>query len=294
MRAGVPQGSIISPALFNHYVLDCPITNLDMLSYADDFTLLASAPSILEAEARANQLTTTLVLVRQANRKHFPPEFQRDTVHLGYTPVSAPPTMANRRRSGPLNRTPRIVGVTLDSHFTFGLHAPRLYRASFQNHNIMRALAGSSCGSFNWDFGGDIQGHYASHPELCLSHLVQPKSPPPIWTNLRWSRTVPGGPLAVRRPAFTPGRLWFLSFLTSIPDGVLSHHLEPPARGSPLSSFLSPLRFILYGPEVRPSATQHQHRITGIIIISIKLNFNKSMLFTILWKSCENICPVHK
>ena len=56
VRAGVPQGSTISSALFNHFVSDCAIPDLDMTSYADDFTLLASAPRIVEAEARANQL----------------------------------------------------------------------------------------------------------------------------------------------------------------------------------------------------------------------------------------------
>ena len=54
-QAGVPQGSIISPALFSHFVPDCPIHDLRQF-YANDFTLLASAPSIMEAEARENQL----------------------------------------------------------------------------------------------------------------------------------------------------------------------------------------------------------------------------------------------
>ena len=56
-----PQGSVISPTLFNHFVSDCPISDLDMRSYADDFTLLASAPSIMEAKARMNQLCSSLV-----------------------------------------------------------------------------------------------------------------------------------------------------------------------------------------------------------------------------------------
>ena len=60
-RARVPQGSVISSALFNHFVSDCQIPDLDMTSYSDDFTLLASAPSIVEAEARANQLCAILV-----------------------------------------------------------------------------------------------------------------------------------------------------------------------------------------------------------------------------------------
>ena len=47
---------VVVVALFNHFVSDCPIPDVDMTSYADDFTLLASAPSIVEAEASTNQL----------------------------------------------------------------------------------------------------------------------------------------------------------------------------------------------------------------------------------------------
>ena len=55
-RVKVSQGPFISPALYNHCVSDNPITDSDMTSYADDFTLLASAPSIVEAEARCGKL----------------------------------------------------------------------------------------------------------------------------------------------------------------------------------------------------------------------------------------------
>ena len=61
LREDVPQGSVIVPALFNPFVPDCPIPDLKMTSYTDDFTLLASAPSIVESEMRANQLCSTLV-----------------------------------------------------------------------------------------------------------------------------------------------------------------------------------------------------------------------------------------
>ena len=60
-RVGIPQGSAISPSFFNHFVSDCSIPDQDMTSYADDFTLLPSAPSIVEAEARANQPCSSLV-----------------------------------------------------------------------------------------------------------------------------------------------------------------------------------------------------------------------------------------
>ena len=38
VHAGVPQGSVISPALFNYFKSDCPLSDYDMASYADDFT----------------------------------------------------------------------------------------------------------------------------------------------------------------------------------------------------------------------------------------------------------------
>ena len=99
VRAGVPQGSVISPALFNHFVSGCPISDLDMTSYANDFTLLASAPSIVEAEARANQLCA--ILVRWADGKQL-----ANAPNNRYPPVPTPPSGANRWRSGSTEQDP--------------------------------------------------------------------------------------------------------------------------------------------------------------------------------------------
>ena len=103
VRVGVPQGSIISPALFNHFVSDCPITDLDMTSYADDFTLLASAPSIVEAEARANQLWA--ILVRWVDGKQLAIALRNPAwPHFTSIPTNPRSTLrcdcANRWRSG--------------------------------------------------------------------------------------------------------------------------------------------------------------------------------------------------
>ena len=80
-RTGVLQGSVISPALFNHFISDCPIPDLAMTSYADDFTLLASAPSIVEADARRKPtMFSGEVGIWQATG-HCSPEIH-DTNHL--------------------------------------------------------------------------------------------------------------------------------------------------------------------------------------------------------------------
>ena len=43
IHAGVSQGLIIAPCLFNHYALDYPLSSQLILSYADDFTTAASS-----------------------------------------------------------------------------------------------------------------------------------------------------------------------------------------------------------------------------------------------------------
>ena len=112
---GVPQGSVISPALFNHFVLYCLISDFDMTSYADDFALLASAPSIVEAEARANQLCSSLV--RWADGKQLAIALQKSSVTL-FTSDTHQSRLHPQVRIGdamaPLNRTPTILGVVLD------------------------------------------------------------------------------------------------------------------------------------------------------------------------------------
>ena len=40
---------------------DCTINDIDMTSYADNLTLLTSAPYVVEAEAKVSQLTTTVL-----------------------------------------------------------------------------------------------------------------------------------------------------------------------------------------------------------------------------------------
>jgi hypothetical protein len=46
----VPQGSVISLALFNHFISDIPVPTPNIASYADDLTIFVSSPRLDGAE----------------------------------------------------------------------------------------------------------------------------------------------------------------------------------------------------------------------------------------------------
>ena len=65
-----------------------------MMSNADDFTLLASFPSIVDGEARANQLM--VILMRCADEKQLAIAPYKSSVTMTkQNPVLAPPSNAN-------------------------------------------------------------------------------------------------------------------------------------------------------------------------------------------------------
>ena len=60
-RSGVPEGTVISPCLFNFFVSDCPTNSQIMTSYADDATIAEQASDTnFTGEVVAAQLTDPL------------------------------------------------------------------------------------------------------------------------------------------------------------------------------------------------------------------------------------------
>ena len=70
-----------------------------------------------------------------------------------------------------LNRAPKILGVSLDTHFTFGPHAHDCFEQASRAFNVMKAFAGSS-----WGFTTEtlVATYKAPTPRSFNRHLPAP------------------------------------------------------------------------------------------------------------------------
>ena len=147
IRSGVPQGSVISPCLFNYYVADYPETAPLHVSYADDFTAIASHPDYRIAAASISAHADDVAIWAREHGLSISLSKSHSTLFTPDTHQSqTDPLITLAEDAIPLNRQPKILGVTLDTHFTFSPHIKSITDKARSRLNIMRALAGSSWG----------------------------------------------------------------------------------------------------------------------------------------------------
>ena len=135
--SGVPQGSVFSPALFNHYVSSYPGSSELCTSYADDFTVCASDTAVDRAAAALEEHAGDLsgwaqerslqLSAQKSTVTLFDPEFRQSYLHLS-VPLNGTPL--------PLERHPRILGVIFDPHLFFHKHVEEIGRRARPRINI--------------------------------------------------------------------------------------------------------------------------------------------------------------
>ena len=83
----VPQGSVLSPTLFNIYMHNTPPTpaNINIMSYADDFTITSTHNCIPTATAQLQSYLNTLQTWFDTNRRKAAPTKSTITLLTNYT-----------------------------------------------------------------------------------------------------------------------------------------------------------------------------------------------------------------
>jgi hypothetical protein len=147
IHTGVPQGSVLSPSLFNTFVSNCPEFAELLASFANNFTVGESAVFLPDlATSLSEDLFQISDWARDKQLKIAPDKAKM----ILFTPDPAQskhhPKVLLDRTYIPLNKAMKILGVTWDTHFNFSAHICEIVAKAVQRLLILKAIAGQAWG----------------------------------------------------------------------------------------------------------------------------------------------------
>ena len=152
VRTGVPQGSKLSPSLFNYYIVDMhrPTPPVKRVCYADDIAVWASGPKIPQLESMINSYLRDVGIYLKENSLLV--SAPKSTITL-FTPdkhqFQTHPDITLEDTQLPLESSPKILVVIMDPSLSFHKHYNYVSDRIDKRNNMLNALAGSSWGHEN-------------------------------------------------------------------------------------------------------------------------------------------------
>ena len=149
VHTGVPQGSGMSPALFSFYLADMPRPTgpVGRICCADDITVWASGVKLPELEHKINDYLTEMSRFLRDNSLLI--SAPKSTVTL-FAPdpgqANTHPEIKMSDAKLPLVRNPELLGVYLDTFFSFNTHCVQVANRVSEGNDVLRALAGTNWG----------------------------------------------------------------------------------------------------------------------------------------------------
>ena len=146
-HTGVPQGSVISPCLFNFFVADCPTDAHIISSYADDLTVGASSPDVQNLELQLGASYAPIEDWAAANKMVINQTKSHITLFTPWThQFHLCPYVSICNEPASLDQSPKILGITFDTMFTFSAHCNKIHTRASNRLSILKALASTSWG----------------------------------------------------------------------------------------------------------------------------------------------------
>ncbi|UYV65983.1 hypothetical protein LAZ67_3006060, partial [Cordylochernes scorpioides] len=145
---GLPQGSVLSPLLYNWYTHDIPQTTSKKFIYADDTAILAQAKTFEELEIQLNKdLETLHNYFENWSLRLNPAKSVHCCFHLNNHRAERNLKLFINNSQITHSEHPKYLGIHLDRTLTFKTHLTKLKGKLSSRNNILHKLAGSSWGS---------------------------------------------------------------------------------------------------------------------------------------------------
>jgi hypothetical protein len=143
IRSGVPQGSMLLPAIINFFISDCPTQAEVHSSFADDIDLLESVYNLDNISVKLNSSVGTVAEWADIKNLVIVPRKLEVTLFTPNTKeVNVCPEVSINGTFFPLNRIPKNLGQRWDTIFCYNKHSSENKKKIDQCLPIFSALGG--------------------------------------------------------------------------------------------------------------------------------------------------------